>query len=114
MLERIADPAERALVDIELKFTSPVVTKAEIGNPLMLEINAIPVDSLFVDRELKDESFPLIILLKANPFKEETITDPVDSVFVERLVTILFVALKTPVAKDPDVREPIIVVFCAT
>ena len=102
------------MVDIELKFMSPVVTKAEIGNPLMLEINAIPVDILFVDRELKDESFPLIILLKANPFKEETITDPVDSVFVERLVTILFVALKTPVAKDPDVRDPTTVAFCVT
>ena len=80
----------------------------------MLEINAIPVDILFVDSELKDESFPLMILLKANPFKEEIIADPVDSEFVERLVTILFPAPKTPVAKDPDVKSPITVAFCIT
>ena len=55
-----------------------------------------------------------MILLNANPFNEEIIADPVDSVFVERDVTILFVALKVPVAKDPDVRDPMTVAFCAT
>jgi hypothetical protein len=114
ILEIKADPVENLLVDIELKVISPVVTYAEIGNPLRLEINAIPVDSLFVDSELKDESFPLMILLNGNPFNEEIIADPVDSEFVERLVTILFPAPKTPVAKDPDVKSPITTAFCIT
>ena len=44
MLESIADPVDKALVEIDVNVTSPLLINAEIGCPFMLDIKALPVE----------------------------------------------------------------------